>query len=45
MKLLYLHARNALEQGKQKACPNRPCVKAGNTIDPLKERAPKAASL
>ena len=45
MKLLYLHARNALEQVKQKACPNRQCGKAGNTIDPLKEGARKAASL
>ena len=45
MKLLYLSARNALEQGKQKARPNRQGGKAGNTIDPLKERAPKAASL
>ena len=28
-----------------KSLPNRQCGKAGNTIDPLKEGAPKAASL
>ena len=31
MKLLYLHARNALDQSKQKACLDRQCGKARNT--------------